>query len=155
MSLFAISLPLSAQSLRLACVSCVSSWRDLFAPTSVIPLVDLLVVSLYRTEGDDQAPSPTACLSRSTTLVHVKPFDSAAAADYISQCLHWDSQETSSSYLLDFLTAQSRGSPLFLKSLMLTLANDRVLRFDWESLRWVSSSSRPDGLQVQLAWTSL
>jgi predicted ATPase len=114
-------------------------WRSLL--TGPHPVEHVIIITMYRVEGTDR---PSKSLLAGTDI-HVKSFPESGVAEFIQACL--PTTVDSLSTLASFLYAETSGSPLYLRSLMVSLVGP-VIFFDYDLLLWRFD---PLALQTQLS----
>jgi predicted ATPase len=109
----------------------VSIWRALLEGSH--PINHVLLVSLYRTEGSI-APPMSDLLSAHSTTLHIERLPETGVSDFIQSCL--PTTVDGLGILASFLFEETQGSPLYLRSLMVSLVRDGVIYFDFDVLFW-------------------
>jgi hypothetical protein len=109
----------------------VSIWRALLEGSH--PVNHVLLVSLYRTETST-APPLADLLSGHSVSLHIERLPEEGVSDFVQSCLPTtvDGLGTLSSLLYE----ETLGSPLYLRSLVVSLVRDCVIYFDFELLLW-------------------
>ena len=103
-------------------------WRHVLAKSQ---LANLLLLTTSRTESDKE---PRNWLWEHTEQIWVPPLDEEGVRRVINVCLHdaVDDDEVLASYIF----AETKGSSLYGQTLLATLVKEKVLHFDFGSLRW-------------------
>jgi hypothetical protein len=60
-------------------------------------------------------------LSSRATVIGVRKFGENGVASFLSQCLHWNTEELHDNDLVAFLYDQTEGNPFYLRSLVSSL----------------------------------
>lgn len=100
----------------------VDSWRGLF--DGAHPIDHVLAVSQYRVETLTPR-SPLRLLSTGSDSIHVPRLSEEGVRAFVDACLHSGVQNTA--VLTTFLTAETSGNPLFLRTLLSTLVSMLIL----------------------------
>ena len=109
----------------------VEIWRALLEGAH--PINHVLLVSLYRTETSSPPPAAELLSAHSSNL-HIERLPENGVSEFLQASLPATIDKIST--LASFLYQETLGSPLYLRSLMVSLVRDHVIYFDFELLIW-------------------
>ncbi|KAL7415520.1 hypothetical protein BDY24DRAFT_381403 [Mrakia frigida] len=111
-------------------------WKSLLDTGGSGRLRHVLCVSIHRVDVDEIAPSAEQLLSFGATPIKISRFDEPGVATFLSRIFHWTGDDLQANYLVAFLFDQTLGTPFFLQTLTSSLVQNRVVYFNFDTLKW-------------------